>query len=65
MKALIPIQAVKKGDRIGGKEVVNVLHRFDVMVRENYTRITLDNGGWPIVDGYDGKMIEVEKEVTA
>jgi hypothetical protein len=60
MKATGRIEEVEKGDRINGKPVVEVLHRFDVMTREHYARLVLA-GGWPIVDGYFGKLVEVER----
>lgn len=61
MKLKVPIEEVQKGDCINGKKVVEVLHRFDVMVREKYVRLVLE-GGWPIVDGYMGRdMVEIER----
>lgn len=54
------IEDVKKGDKIGGKRVAEVLHRFDVMTREHYARIVLA-GGRDILDGYFGKMVEVDE----
>ncbi len=41
----VPIEKVEKGDRIKGKEVVEVLHRFT-----GYVRLVLRGG--EIVDGY-------------
>jgi len=57
VKQTVRIEEVKKGDRINGKKVVEVLHRLHA----NYVRLILE-GGWPIVDGYIGqKMVEVVK----
>lgn len=60
MKTTVKIEEVQKGDRINGKPVAEVLHRFDVMVREHYARIVLA-GGREIVDGYFGKLVEIER----
>lgn len=59
MKKIVRLEEVKKGDIIGGKKVVEVLHRLHA----NYIRLILE-GGWPIVDGYidEGKMVEIERE---
>jgi len=52
----IPIERVQVGDRIAGKEVVDVLHRLHA----HYIRVTLKGGD--IVDGYIGKkMVEVNR----
>lgn len=57
MKLKVPIEEVRKGDRINGKEVVEVLHR----THARYVRLILE-GGRDIVDGYMGRdMVEVER----
>ena len=53
---IVPIEEVQKGDIINGKKVVEVLYRLHA----NYVRLILE-GGWPIVDGYFGKKVEVER----
>jgi len=53
----IKIEHVHVGDKINGKKVVEVVHRLHC----GYVRIILE-GGWPIVDGYEGKMVEVERD---
>lgn len=61
MKMKVPIEQVQKGDYIGGKKVVEALHRFDVMVGKWYVRLILE-GGRDIVDGYLGtKTVEIER----
>ncbi len=55
-KITIPIEEIKVGDIAKGKKVVNVLHRNHA----RYVRATLE-GGWPIVDGYWGQAVEVER----
>lgn len=55
-KITIPIEEIKVGDIAKGKKVVNVLHRNHA----RYVRATLE-GGWPIVDGYWGQVVEVER----
>lgn len=60
MRMKIRIEEVQKGDLINGKKVVEVLHRFDVMVRKWYARLVLE-GGRDIVDGYFGKTVEIER----
>jgi len=60
MKETVKIEQVRVGDHINGKKVVEVLQRFDVMVREKYVRLVLEGGN--IVDGYEGqKMVEVKR----
>ena len=56
MKVTIPIEKVKRGDIINGKKVVEAHHRLYA----KYVRLILE-GGWPIVDGYFGQMVEVER----
>ncbi|HOV79552.1 MAG TPA: hypothetical protein PK728_05545 [Bacillota bacterium] len=56
MKQTIPIEHVQKGDRIDGKKVVEVLHR----THADYVRLVLE-GGWPVVHGNMGKMVEIER----
>ncbi len=57
VKLRIPIEEVREGDRINGKEVVEVLHR----THARYVRLILE-GGRDIVDGYMGRdMVEVER----
>lgn len=56
MKMTVKIEQVKQGDRINGKTVVEVLHRLHA----GYVRLVLE-GGWPIVDGYLGKLVEIER----
>ncbi len=62
MKVRIPIQQLRVGDvdPKTGKKVAEVLQRFDVMVGRIYIRGVLE-GGWPLIDGYQGKMVEVER----
>jgi len=56
MKTTVKIEEVHEGDRIGGKPVVEVLHRNYVQ----YVRLILE-GGRDIVDGYFGKPVEIER----
>lgn len=56
MKIAIPIEDIQAGDRVGGKRVVDVLHRDSA----KYVRATLE-GGWPIVDGYWGTVVTVDR----
>lgn len=58
MKIRIPIEQVKVGDIDvkTGKRVVDVLDR----AHAQYVRAILE-GGWPILDGYYGTMVEVER----
>ncbi|MCM8901297.1 hypothetical protein KVG29_08700 [Caldicoprobacter algeriensis] len=61
MKMKVRIEEVQKGDFINGKKVVEVLHRFDLVVHKWYVRLILE-GGRDIVDGYFGtKIIEIER----
>lgn len=55
MKETVKIEQVRVGDRINGKKVVEVLHRLHA----RYVRLILEGGS--IVDGYEGKMVEVER----
>lgn len=58
-KLKVPIENVREGDRINGKEVVEVLHRNYA----RYVRLILE-GGRDIVDGYMGRdTVEVERRV--
>lgn len=59
LNKLMRIEDVKHGDLIDGKEVVEVVHRFDVVVRKYYVRLVC-RGGWPVVGGYVGRMVEVQ-----
>ncbi|WP_027718774.1 hypothetical protein [Desulfovirgula thermocuniculi] len=55
MKLKIPIEEVREGDRINGKEVVDILHRFT-----GYVRLTLRGGS--VVDGFRKRdFIEIER----
>jgi hypothetical protein len=58
MKIRIPVEQVRVGDidPKTGKRVVEVLHRDFVQ----YVRAVLE-GGWPIIDGYYGTIVEVER----
>lgn len=59
MKAVkIKIEEIQVGDidPKTGKKVVDVLDR----AHARYIRATLE-GGWPIIDGYYGTQIEVER----
>ncbi len=57
LKMTVPIEDVRKGDRINGKMVVEVLHRLHA----NYVRLVLE-GGRPIVDGYMRRdKVEIER----
>lgn len=58
-KLKVPIEEVREGDYIKGKKVVEVLHRLHA----RYVRLVLE-GGWPIVDGYMGEKVIVEREVS-
>ncbi len=65
MKTRIPIEQIRVGDTdpATGKRVVEVLNR----AHARYIRGVLE-GGWPLIDGYYGKMVEVirsGKEVRA
>jgi len=52
----VPIEDVQIGDRVNGKEVVDVLHRLHA----NYVRLILEGGDY--VDGYIGqKTVEVKR----
>lgn len=65
MKLTIPVEQVRVGDidPETGKAVREILHRHDVMVRKDYARCILA-GGWPMIDGYFGEMVTVEREAT-
>lgn len=54
----VPIEDVKKGDRIYGLKVVEVLHRCN-----GYVRLVLE-GGKTIADGYSGKDKVVIEEAS-
>lgn len=57
VEAYSAIEEVRKGDRINGKRVVEVLHRLHA----NYVRLVLE-GGRPIVDGYMRRdKVEIER----
>lgn len=62
MRIRIPIEQVRVGDIDvrTGKRVVDVLDR----AHARYIRATLE-GGWPLLDGYYGTQIEVERPSTA
>jgi hypothetical protein len=61
VKIRIPVEQVEVGDidPKTGKKVVDVLNRASV----RYIRATLE-GGWPLIDGYYGTVVEVEREET-
>ena len=55
MSQKILIEEVKKGDRIRGQQVVEVLHRHS-----SYVRLVLEDCS--IVDGYRGHvMVQIDK----
>ncbi|MBE3586535.1 MAG: hypothetical protein IMW94_10385 [Thermoanaerobacter sp.] len=55
MRLKVPIEEAKKGDRIQGKEVVEVLHRVT-----GYVRLVLCGG--QVVDGFRKRdFVEVER----
>lgn len=58
VKIRIPIEQIQIGDMdpATGKRVVDVLDRASA----RYIRATLD-GGWPLVDGYYGTQVTVER----
>jgi len=59
MKIRIPIEKIRVGDvdPKTGKKVVEKLNR----THARYIRAVLE-GGWPIVDGYYGQIVEVERK---
>lgn len=59
MKTAVMIQEVREGDRINGKPVVEILQRFDVMVRQNFARLVL--AGREVVSGCFGDRVEIER----
>lgn len=56
MKVKVKIEDVQLGDKIGGKQVAEILHRDSV----GYVRLILE-GGRNIIDGYRGDMVEVQR----
>lgn len=53
----VKIEDVRVGDVVQGREVVEVLHRDHC----GFVRLVL-RGGWPVVEGYRGKLLEVERK---